>query len=289
MIGAAKYDTGAPVGYLESGCLIDCVNIWKKELTQSEITELYNSGNGKQITVTPIVTTGLLFNYDVARLSSYPETGSVLYDNSGNNNNMTLLQQVLPIGSSSISNIGYGSTGIKRLVFNYSAGGSNGSNSYGRVPLSTTIDANGYTFGGWVQNVSGSGNVFTKGSDGVYGGWSIALYFGGGSIVLQIVNASSQGASVTGTYTNTLDKWYYITGQYIHGSGLKVFVNGELINSMTQGANAISLRNSPGWTIAKESSTPHRCVVSTYHLYNRILTSSEILQNFEATKSYYGY
>ena len=48
MIGAAKYDTGSPTFLSQNGDKIDAVNIWAKALTQSEITELYNSGNGKQ-------------------------------------------------------------------------------------------------------------------------------------------------------------------------------------------------------------------------------------------------
>ena len=34
--------------YMPNGSKIDALNIWNKVLTQSEITELYNSGNGKQ-------------------------------------------------------------------------------------------------------------------------------------------------------------------------------------------------------------------------------------------------
>jgi hypothetical protein len=34
--------------FAPNGTKIDEVNVWTKELTQSEITELYNSGNGKQ-------------------------------------------------------------------------------------------------------------------------------------------------------------------------------------------------------------------------------------------------
>ena len=34
--------------FAPSGSKVDAVNVWNKELTQSEITELYNSGNGKQ-------------------------------------------------------------------------------------------------------------------------------------------------------------------------------------------------------------------------------------------------
>jgi hypothetical protein len=46
-ICASSY-LGVTYGYLENGGKIDAVGIWQKELTQSEITELYNSGNGKQ-------------------------------------------------------------------------------------------------------------------------------------------------------------------------------------------------------------------------------------------------
>ena len=46
-IGAAKYDTGLPLFHMDNGSRIDETNIWNKELTATEVTELYNSGTGK--------------------------------------------------------------------------------------------------------------------------------------------------------------------------------------------------------------------------------------------------
>lgn len=46
-IGAAKYDAYSPAYYMENNSKIDEVNIWNKELTPTEVTELYNSGAGK--------------------------------------------------------------------------------------------------------------------------------------------------------------------------------------------------------------------------------------------------
>ena len=46
-IGARNH-SGSPVNLLPNGTSIDALNIYQKELTQSEITELYNSGNGAQ-------------------------------------------------------------------------------------------------------------------------------------------------------------------------------------------------------------------------------------------------
>ncbi len=46
MIGS--YYDGNGYRYLANGSKIDALNVWQKELSASEITELYNSGNGKQ-------------------------------------------------------------------------------------------------------------------------------------------------------------------------------------------------------------------------------------------------
>ena len=45
-IGVAKYVGGAS-GYVENGGKIDEVGVWNKQLTPTEITELYNIGSGK--------------------------------------------------------------------------------------------------------------------------------------------------------------------------------------------------------------------------------------------------
>jgi hypothetical protein len=47
-LGAVQYDSNLYTWYLSNNSKMDAVNIWQKELTQAEITELYNSGNGAQ-------------------------------------------------------------------------------------------------------------------------------------------------------------------------------------------------------------------------------------------------
>jgi hypothetical protein len=47
MLGAWKYDNDPASGFIENGAKIDEVNVWNKELTVTEVTELYNSGTGK--------------------------------------------------------------------------------------------------------------------------------------------------------------------------------------------------------------------------------------------------
>ena len=47
-IGGDFVTSGGLINPCDNGTKIDAVNVWQKELTASEITELYNSGNGKQ-------------------------------------------------------------------------------------------------------------------------------------------------------------------------------------------------------------------------------------------------
>ena len=43
----ARNQSGSPVNFLPNGTSIDELNAWNKELTSTEVTELYNSGLGK--------------------------------------------------------------------------------------------------------------------------------------------------------------------------------------------------------------------------------------------------
>lgn len=44
----ARNQSGSPVNFLPNGTSLDALSVWNKELTSTEITELYNSGTGKQ-------------------------------------------------------------------------------------------------------------------------------------------------------------------------------------------------------------------------------------------------
>lgn len=46
-IGTYRFNNGSNA-YAYANALIDCTNVWNRELTAIEITDLYNSGNGKQ-------------------------------------------------------------------------------------------------------------------------------------------------------------------------------------------------------------------------------------------------
>lgn len=295
-IGALNIPARGSVGYFApANTKIDAVSLWKKELTQADVTELYNSGTGKQLTLTPIVTDNLLFNLDVDRPGSYPGTGATWSDNSGNGNNGTIVPAVIVPNSIGTNGAAYWSTGVKHFSFN-NVDGAYGSNSYLKIPLSTTIDTNGYTFGGWVKNTTtDTVTRISKGADGIYGGWAMTLSISNTGVSALLCNSFSQSPSLSATYTITLNNWYYVVCRYNHKSELKLYVNGVAVATLAQAtpitnANEISMRNSPGWVVgAMATNSTSKSTIATFHAYNRVLADAEILQNFDATKANYGY
>ena len=236
--------------------------------------------------IVPLISSGLGFSYDAFDSTSYPGNGNIFYDISGNNRNMTITPKVIAPGELNLGAAFNTSGGIKR--FGFVADGGYGSNSYGGVSYSPSITS-GFTFGGWVKTNTNGGYTFQKGADGIYGGWDIIFSVGSDNISFTILNTSYQGVGVSGNIALTNNTWYYVTGQYIHNVGLKIYVNGVLTNTLNQSGLQMVNRGT-GWTInSVATNIMGRSIVSTYHMYTRVLTSGEILQNFNSNKSRYGY
>jgi hypothetical protein len=95
--------------------------------------------------------------------------------------------------------------------------------------------------------------------------------------------------------TNNLDQWYYLTGLFKNGSA-DFYINGVYQSSVTYSATVNSATaNSKNWGIGGVFFNgtivgPYaNCKVGPVQVYNRNLASGEIFQNYNATKSRYGY
>jgi hypothetical protein len=259
--------------YISAGSKIDALTAYQKELTQSEITELYNSGNGKQITAIPIVQSGLVLNLDASRKSSYPNSGTTWTDISGNGNNGTLTNG--PV---------FGTASGGQITFD-------GVNDY----VSTSYfggDNSNYTFSVW-YNPSGNANTFPiqRGRDGSGSGWNILLgsdNSSGNRYRTAVVINNTIMYITYSTFPMELNSWVNLTGVFISGSKLSLYINGVLNNSVSVPVG--NLRTSTdGWFLGSLTTSNYSNIkISVSQIYNRALTDSEILQNFNATKTRFG-
>lgn len=206
-----------------------------------------------------LVTNGLVLCLDAGNPKSYPGSGATWFDISGQNNHMTL-------------------TGSPSLVSNNGGVLSfNGSTQYGTLSglnystTSFTIMA-GTRYSGATRNRV----ISSVANNWLLGHWQSRCdaYFAEGWI--------NQG----GTVNDTNWRIYSATENY-SGDQRSFYINNTAvaINSTggSAGFNGLSVARSGVYTA--EIST---CEVSFVHVYNRILSASEMEQNFNALRSRYG-
>ncbi len=223
-----------------------------------------------------IVATNLRINLDAAQLRSYPGTGTTWTDLSGNNSTGTL---------------------INGPTFNSANGGSivtDGVNDYVTTTYTGLVSSN-YTYSAWFKNDNYSEEkyILQRGRDQAGNGWSL---------LLSITTAGLAGAGVVPTIPTTigigcssttvipLNTWYYLTGVWISSTSINIYVNG-ILEGTTLTTGRTTLRSSTnGFNLATVSSTLITSgSTAAVEVYDRALSATEILQNFNARKSRFGY
>jgi hypothetical protein len=218
-----------------------------------------------------IIQDGLVLVLDAADRNSYPGSGTTWRDVSGNNITGTL---------------------TNGPTFNSANGGSiftDGTDDWISTPYSGSA-ADSYTFSAWFNNNNYSEAKFIlgRGRDGAGNGWSLYLAItttGTAQAGVVPTVPSVVGLGTTGTIVQSLNTWYYITGVWTAGSSIQCYVNGVLDGTVS--TSGTSLRTSTnGWWIGSVSTS---LFTSGYNavaqVYNRALSATEILQNYNAQKS----
>jgi hypothetical protein len=280
-IGVYRYNNGSSAYAYWNG-KIDGLSVWQKELTQTEVTELYNSGNGKQITATPIITNGLVLNLDASRKSSYPNTGTTWTDISGNGNNGTLT-----------NGVGYTASNGGAMTFdgvndrislqnqNISSTGNWTISSWFNLSALSTIDIDQSLYSQYILLPGNGRFILLLRNNGTTTINKFELFLGSGS------GYSNQ--NIVGTTTAQINTVYNLVA-IRNGSVFSLYLNGNLEASVNLSSINVSiLQTTPeigginngnfGWFNGKIYNTL---------VYNRSLSTSEITQNFNATKSRFG-
>jgi hypothetical protein len=218
---------------------------------------------------------GLVLNLDAGIVGSYPKTGSTWFDISNNGNNGTLTNGPTFTGSD------YGA-----IVFD----GTNdyidcGNNSSLNIVNSLTIEA-------WVNPSAFS----PTGVSGIGGKWGLNS---GRSYKIAILTASRLfyiDVSNTGLDDNyrvsntaiSANTWTHVVGTYTSGS-LNVYINGALDNGTLVGTIPSSLNsNTSSLSIGTDPTNYFTGRIPNFKIYNRVLTQTEIQQNFNALRGRYG-
>jgi hypothetical protein len=212
-----------------------------------------------------IVTDGLVMCLDAANRKSYPGTGTTWFDRSGNSNHGALTNG--PTFSS-----GNGGS----IVFD-------GTNDCIVVNSNASIlSPTAYTKFAWFYPTSfaSSNNIISDGNSGQH-----AFWLAGGNKL----NAGHNGnwGTVVSLTTLSLNTWYCGAVTFNTSTGWVLYLNG----SQEATTNNTTTFNGNGGILIGAYFTGSNVFtgrISTGVVYNRVLTASEILQNFNATRGRYG-
>jgi hypothetical protein len=226
-----------------------------------------------------IVKDGLVLDLDAAKKDSYPGSGTVWNDISGNGNSGSL------VNGPTFSSANAGS-----LVFN-------GTNNYvsGSSNIGIVGDFNA-TLSVWVNILelsTGYKCICMFGSTGAMQGFSIFSNIaaqGAGSITIGFYGLNNGYTAASTIVANT---WYNMVATKTSGafssSNTKLYINGTLQSlTFTTPAtpNGVDGKYYIGNDPANEISNNMR--IANFQIYNRALSASEVLQNYNAQKSRYG-
>lgn len=237
-----------------------------------------------------MVKSNLVFYIDFASKSSYPGSGNIVYDLSGNNRNGTLINS--PTFSTSNGGI---------LTFN-------GSNNY--IQFGNFLDNTpNITVGAWINTSDQTSKRRTIiGKCANYGsgaGWELGVNTNAKNGVFHFMSQESggnrwaqsdTGAPTPQTFTSIVDgTWRYIVATLgAINVAPTLYNNGVLANPQTVVSSGDTAFTSISTTTnvyigAREGGVePLNGQIGMVHIYNRVLTGDEILQNYKSIKGRYG-
>jgi hypothetical protein len=218
-----------------------------------------------------IVRNGLVLHLDAGKKDSYPRTGTLWGDLSGNGNNGTLTN----FGSQTIWNGDNGGA----IVFD-------GTNDYVSIP-SFNFGSNAFSISYWLYKLDRTYKYVQDLGGNNTGALALGPGTGGQLTTNAAINVYG-GSKILSIGTELGSSWYPINQFFEititrNGSVSSLYLNGNLIYtdtaSGTFGGNSTSKICAYG-----VGSFNFNGRVSTTKFYNRLLTSSEVLQNYNALK-----
>ena len=224
------------------------------------------------------VTTNLVLYYDPSNLSSYSGSGTTINDLSGNGLNGTM------------SNVTYTSP-----YFTY-----NGTSSQVQVADNVLLEpgSGDWTMEVWVnQSVLGNDIVLGKfDNGGLSQDVSYSIRTTNTTYYAQYGSGSGSGPTLfanSTSYTGTTNTWYQLVYVFtnVAANTLETFVNGVSIGTVSHSLASILNSTNPlyiGSYNGGEFAQWFDGRIGITRLYNASLTSSQVLQNFNADKSKYG-
>jgi hypothetical protein len=236
------------------------------------------------------VTEGLVLHLDAGYTESYPGTGSVWTDISGNANHVTLYNGV-SYENGALTSDGVNDYGRTTNTLNLSGLTAITIIVVCKVPTTTTNSL--------IYEHTSNYNSFNNYGSVRYGGFGFSINSNGNSTVenyghFQLIGNNGQAASNAPLPTTSNYQQYTTVYDFSKAGGTgdnetTVYINGSKPTQVPYGANNTqTFVNDYLYLWSRGGSSFFQASISQLLIYNRALTETEIIQNYNASKSRYG-
>jgi hypothetical protein len=209
-----------------------------------------------------IIQNGLILDVDAAVPRSYSGTG------------LTANGLIGGIGGTLVNGTGFGTTNNGFFIFD-------GTNDYINFGNSSTLQQSTGSLSAWTKTSSpGSGYRGIIAKQGAYG-----LFYTDSVLVAYDWAADTPRSTGINIADNT---WKNVVLTYQSGvsNGTRIYINGVSVLTFTITIQS-QVANLFGGAEANANQFAS-CQISSFKMHNRVLTASEVLQNYNATKRRYG-
>ena len=260
----------------------------------SKIGVAASRGGGGGGGASGLVTDGLILNLDSTNTSSYPGTGTVWSDLSGEGNHFDLVNSPTFSTDDGGTIITDGTNDYIKSQGNIDE--VNSANSTFAYVKCTDLDSTSFAGQYFTQFVSkGFNNSATSNINIRYyvttGNWST---YGYASVQVWVKDSSGTNLAVFGGWDEATvpqiseGQWYYVgfTTDGVSGNNITVYVNGVSVGSETLSGNRSIITSQP-MVVASDSWSRSFAMPGSnrnYHQYSRELSDAEVLQNYNAIK-----
>jgi hypothetical protein len=213
---------------------------------------------------------------DAANPRSYPGTGTVWNDASGNTNNGTL-----------INGVGYNSANLGTLVFDGVDDdvdcGNNSSINFGTDDFTVSV---------WFRRFSNATTnlrLLSKaaGGDSANAANAGFCFFGGNTTINFAINPTA-ARTIISAANFSVNEWVNVVGLVERGVSMRTYKNSVQVATATAPAGSVSGTTSLFLGSNVGTGLYWAGEISNVSLYNRALSSDEITQNFNAYRGRYG-
>jgi hypothetical protein len=242
--------------------------VYNRALSSTEILNDYFSTKNRFFPNENIVKNGLVLNIDASKSNSYPGAGNTIYDLSGSGNTGTF---------------------VNGPTFSTSNGGSlffDNVNDYISFGTASSVKPTQLTLACFFKiNAINAPNVIVGKQGTGVGAASYALVVQSGQLHFRISNSSGTEYNASTAFSNT-SSYNYAVGTY-DGSNLRLYLNGASVGSSSVSISIVYSDSYPLLMGYYANAFATNMSIGSLKLYNRALSATEVMQNFNAMRERY--